>query len=248
VEGEILEGSYANLLHSFAKQERWKNWDKRTKGKTLTALLDKNTETDISAWPLTTATQKIQNDITTFKVKLLTGLPTRNVMVNRVEAASKKGQQKKRSKQWLEKLKIKYARESCNRCPELIENTEHIFSCPSNDYIWRDTKDKIQRKIVKLSALNLSDIPIWFGPTSINTYIVDSTATEDITNYNNNWGNWGMIPKSFKEFLSTDLNQTEDIVTEIIEYSAKTITKATFKIWKERCQNLEEYAKLVIQT
>jgi hypothetical protein len=57
-----------------------------------------------------------------------------------------------------------------------------------------------------------------------------------------------MIPKSFKEFLSTDLDQTEDIVNEIIEYSAKTITKATFKIWKERCQNLEEYAKLVKQT
>jgi hypothetical protein len=51
---------------------------KKTKGKTLTAVLNEKSNFTLSTWPLNNRNSKIHKPLVIFKHKLLTGLPTRN--------------------------------------------------------------------------------------------------------------------------------------------------------------------------
>jgi hypothetical protein len=50
--GSIIEGNICQLIMEKCKQHNMKGWEKQTKGKTLTAVLNEKSDFTIFTWPL----------------------------------------------------------------------------------------------------------------------------------------------------------------------------------------------------
>ena len=246
VNGVISQGNILNTIHHLLKEQDELTWHKTVKGKTLLAALSEKSDFELSCWPLNAPnTSKIYRSLTTFKHKLLTGLPTRNAMMKRKHSIAKATMNNK-SETMQKYFKVKFSSTSCVRCKADIENTEHVFNCPKNTQIWQETTEKCKKILLEKAAKKVNHFPAWFGippPPLSHKDPPRSPVHEAMLNYNKDWGNKSIIPAAAQQYLKQDLKLPTEKVKSVLEKWSKILTKTCFTIWTTRCKELHEWTE-----
>src|SRR6185312_7577868 len=127
---------------------------------------------------------------TSFKHKLYTGLPTKNSMVSRFGNC---GVIANKSRVWNNKLAVKASDSCCVMCgAEIVEDTTHIFMCPSKVDSWNLAANKIVTKFNKIFHKEYNTLPFWF-PTTKRVWAGTSEAVVELLNFDKSWGAWAVI-------------------------------------------------------
>ncbi len=226
----LIEENLYKVIHNRLRYEDSFKW--KPQGKTLIALKNENTDVTRSLWPIGHYFLHDKKELITFKHKLFTGLPTRNVMKTR---------QKNRTDPNNDELKFRNS--FCTWCGNgILENTEHIFSCKAS----QTTRDKTAEKMIKQinKVYSTKTFPFWFN---VDDSLQDTNTNKfDLHKYDKNWGNRGMIPKhliTYLEYILTDYRDGKAKAMEICNKWTKMASKMAFDTWILRCSHLNTYVE-----
>ncbi len=234
---KLIEGNLYQAIHN-----RLRQWDSEKwipKGKTTMAIVDKDTDKQHSLWPLNNPNYTKNKSLTTFKHKLITGLPTRNVMHGRHE----------KNPDLDTTEDVRFEDTYCTWCgPEVLENTEHIFICPSTQHIRDHTADKLIQSLEEIANIKVNTLPFWFTTTNHTTWNDYHIHGHKLKSFNQDWGNRGIIPAALHPFLKELLKgrkKEQKLPTDIMNLWTELLTKMAFETYKHRNKSLEEYTNVV---
>ena len=142
-----------------------------------------------------------------FKHKLLTSLPTRKTMQNRISANPNEEDLTRTEI----RNHIKYQTDECIRCGNnKAEDTEHIFVCEENTSIWTKTADKLIAIISKETEEEFRTLPFWF-PNKYPMWHATNTYERALVDFDKNWGARTVIPKEITGFLEKLIEHAKHI-------------------------------------
>jgi hypothetical protein len=211
-------------------------------------IFNENSNRSLSTWPLETQLRYTDKKMITFKLKLYSGLPTKHVMVNRLPQMIKKYSSKK-SSYWILKNKVKFKDYWCPQCEEeIIEDTDHVFDCPSRTYMWDELADKLLQKFQKYTGTKYTTLPFWFKTSKHTEWIGSKPAARALKSFDKKWGNRGIIPKELPQFIKEELLTLKvidpDKINEKITRSwVHAVAKTTMYIWFKRNEDFEKWFK-----
>jgi hypothetical protein len=244
--GEIVEGNYYKILLKALHEQDIAIWS--TQGTTLNMVFDDNSNRALSTWPLETHLKYTDKKMITFKLKLYSGLPTKHVMVNRLPQMIKKYTGKK-STHWILKNKMKFKDHWCPQCEEeTIEDTDHVFDCPSRTYMWDELADKLLQKFHKYTGTKYTTLPFWFKTSKHVEWIGSKPAARALKNFDKKWGNRGVIPKDMSAFIKEELTalaveDSDQMCEKITRSWTHTMAKGVMYIWFKRNEDFEKWFK-----
>lgn len=236
---ESIKNAIYNLL---ASKERRK-WIETSQGKTMKMLRSKDTEKKMSLWPIKTQNQMKQQNLANFKLKLLTGLPTRHAMANRKQELVQKATELNKNKKRIRKMELKYEYNTCILCEEqeieTLENTDHIFNCPNN----KEPKTEAASNILEVynKAGNTTKKTILWFDNQLPKCKENSKSAKKLKRYSKTKGNRSMILKAWKKYLYETLKTSKKQIENVYRYSVRAVNRMTHKTWKIRCEALEEW-------
>ena len=71
---------------------------------------------------------------------------------------------------------------------------------------------------------------------------------QSLLEFNKDWGNRGLIPHNLQKCIETDLIVTNKTSNDIHKCWVKLINKTIYKIWKNRCDHIEEETNKELET
>ncbi len=144
---------------------------------------------------------------------------------------------------------IRFEDTYCTWCgPNVLENTEHIFICPSTQHIRDQTADKLIQSLEEMANFKVETLPFWFTTTKHTIWNDYHIHGHKLKTFNQDWGNRGIIPAALHSFLKELLKgrkEKEKLTTTIMNLWTELLTKMAFETYKHRNKSLEEYTNIV---